>query len=173
MLRDLPRRVGNRTPRAAGLQDCTEVVMEFARIEARLCTGALLVLTAGVGVYALARGAHPLLPGFAAWSGPLPTLLHTAAFVLLSLAVCAPWPRLAPVVCAGWVLLEAAFELLQLDAVAHMPALQALGRAEPLVRAYLNGRFDPFDILAAVCGALVAAAVFAHVRRASLPGSDS
>lgn len=146
--------------------------MEFARMETRLCAGALLVLTAGVGVYALARGAHPLLPGAEAWSGPLPTLLHTAAFVLLSLAVCAPWPRLAPVVSAGWLLLEAAFEVLQLDAVAHAPALQALARAEPLVRAYLNGRFDPLDILAAACGALVAGAVFAYLRRASSPGNS-
>jgi hypothetical protein len=148
-----------------------EVNMDFARIEARLCAGALLALAAGVGVYVLARGAHPLLPGLEAWSGPLPTLLHTVAFALLSLAACAPWPRLAPAVCAGWVLLEGGFELLQLDAVARVPALQSLALAAPVIRAYLNGRFDPLDILAATVGALVAAVVFAHQRRACAAGS--
>ena len=147
--------------------------MEFARIEARLCAGALLALTAGIGIYALARGAHPPLPGLEAWSGPLPTLLHTSAFTLLSLAVCAPWPRLAPVVCAGWVLLEAGLELVQLDTVAHAPALQSLARAEPVFRAYLNGRFDPLDIVAAAAGALLAVAVFTRLRRSSTAGSTA
>ena len=138
--------------------------MGCARIEARLCAGALLVLAAGVGIYLLARGSHPLLPALAQWSGPVPTLLHTIAFVLLCLAVVAPWPRLVPAVCAGWFLLESAFEALQVDAVAQAPIMRSLADAAPLVRVYLSGSFDPLDVVAAAAGTLVAAALFARLR---------
>ena len=145
--------------------------MGCARIEARLCAGALLALAAGVGVYLLARGQHPLLPVIAQWSGPVPTLLHTVGFVLLCLAVVAPWPKLAPAVCAGWLLLESASEALQIDAVAQSPILRSLADAAPVVRAYLSGSFDPLDVVAAAAGTLVAAAAFARLR--TLPSGGS
>jgi hypothetical protein len=121
-------------------------------IEVRLCAGGALALAAGVLFYVL-RAAQPLSDP---WGGSLPTFLHSVAFALLALAVTAPWGRLAPWVCAGWLAVEAAFELLQVDAVAG--ALQAAGLASGphWLRAFLAGTFDPLDLCAAAAGVSVA-----------------
>ena len=107
----------------------------------RLCAPAqLLVLAAGALFYVCARGAHPLTTVPAVWGSSLPTLLHSAAFALLALAVTAPWPRLAPWVCGGWLAVEAGFELFQLESVARIANVD--GPDAPWLRAFLAGTFD-------------------------------
>ena len=128
--------------------------MTLHSVETRLCAGAALVLAAGALFYVCARGAHPLTTVPAVWGGSLPTLLHSAAFALLALAVTAPWPRLAPWVCAGWLAVEAGFELFQLESVARIA--NVAGPETPWLRAFLAGTFDPADLLAAVAGVLLA-----------------
>jgi hypothetical protein len=131
--------------------------MAINRSEAALCSGAALALVAGTALYLGARGAHPWLPALAPWTGPLPTLLHTAAFVALTLAATRPWPRHALLAGAAWVLLEGGFEVLQIDPLAR--AMQArIGGDAPLLRAHLEGTFDPLDLLAALAGAALAVA---------------
>ena len=128
--------------------------MTLHSVEARLCAGGAVALAAGVLYYAGARGAEPLAPALGAWGGSLPTLLHSAAFALLALAVSAPWPRLAPWVCAGWLAVEAGFELLQLGAIARF--LEGVLTVPQWLRTYLDGTFDPLDVLAASAGVLFA-----------------
>ena len=128
--------------------------MALHEVEARLCAGSALTLAAGVLYYTAARGADPLVPVLGAWGASWPTLLHSAAFTLLALAVSAPWPRLAAWVCTGWLSVEVGFELLQADAVAH--AIETGLPAPAWLRTYLDGTFDPLDVLAALTGVLAA-----------------
>ena len=128
--------------------------MTLHDVERRLCAGSALALGAGLLYYAGARGTEPLVPALGAGGGSLPTILHSAAFALLALAVTAPWPRLAAYVCAGWLAVEAGFELLQVDAVAR--AIETGWAVPAWLRAYLDGTFDPLDVLAAVTGVLAA-----------------
>src|SRR5215510_10130411 len=111
--------------------------MTLQSIEARLCLMAAVALAAGALIYVYARGAPPPTATLALCLGSLPTLLHTAAFTLLSLAVVAPWPRLAPAVCAAWLAIECAFEALQSPAVANAMSLSTLAANSPLLHAYL------------------------------------
>jgi len=133
-------------------------------LELRLCRYGLLALGAGSSIYLFARSAALPSPALSLWMGSLPTLLHTAAFALLSLAVVAPWPRLAPAVCAAWILVESAFEALQLPAVAELTRASAIAPDSTLLRAYLHGTFDPLDIVAAALGALLAGWIAACSR---------
>ena len=137
--------------------------MYIRRREAPLCALACLALAAGAALYPVVRGAQPLFPALAAWTGALPTLLHSAAFVALSLAVIRPWPRLAPWICAGWLLLEGGLEIIQVDAVAQW-AQARFSTLPPLLRAHVAGTFDVFDLLAAAGGVVLAGAI-ATTRR--------
>jgi hypothetical protein len=123
-------------------------------IEARLCAGGALALAAGVLFYACVRAAQPWPPG--PWGGSLPTFLHSVAFALLALAVTAPWRRLAPWVCAGWLAVEVAFELLQADAIAGAVQSAGLASGPHWLRAFLAGTFDPLDLCAATAGVILA-----------------
>jgi hypothetical protein len=136
------------------------------RLETRLCLAAAAALAAGAIFYVYARGSTAAAPLPALWTGSLPTLLHTAAFALLSLAVVAPWPRLATAVCSAWFVIESAFEILQIPAVGRLAGLSALEPGSSLLRAYLHGTFDPMDILAAGAGALLAGGIAAACARA-------
>ena len=145
--------------------------MTLQNTEARLCLMAAFALAMGTLVYVCARGAPPQSGMLAMWLGSLPTLLHTAGFTLFSLAVVAPWPRLLPAVCAGWLVIECAFETLQIPAIANAMHTSALASRSPLFHAYVNGTFDPMDLLAAVAGAVLAGtiAVVTRTRRAERP----
>lgn len=123
--------------------------------ERRLCAAAAMALAAGAVVY-LCRGFAPL-SALVAWTGALPTLLHAAAFTGLCLAVTRPWPRLAPLVCAFWIIVEGGFEVLQIDAVAGALQSSAAAARVPFLAAHLRGTFDPLDVAAAVAGTLAAA----------------
>jgi hypothetical protein len=140
-------------------------------VEARLCAGSSLALAAGVLYYTSARGADPLVPVLGAWGGSLPTLLHGAAFTLLALAVSAPWPRLAVWICAGWLSVEVGFELLQADAVAHAIETGLPFPAPAWLRTYLDGTFDPLDVLAALTGVLAAFGIATRTAAGAAEGA--
>ena len=133
--------------------------MTLQNMEARLCLMAAVALAAGTLIYLYARATPVPTSTLALCLGSLPTLLHTAAFTILSLAVVAPWPRLVPVVCAAWLAIECAFEALQSPAIADAMNLSTLGAHSSLLRAYLHGTFDPVDPLAAGMGAVLAGCI--------------
>lgn len=102
---------------------------------------------------------------FGVLGGSLPTFAHVFAFSLLSVVLL---PRGRPFVlaaCAFWLGVNLVFEWLQQPAWSQPVAAwlrlnaAALPGAEPLARYLLNGRFDLFDALAAVLGALAALAI--------------
>lgn len=151
---------------------------------------ALGVLCCGLLVYVIGRPAgtamglpHALEFGAqrgasGAWApvlaGSLPSFAHAFAFSLLS-CVLLPRRRLAmTVACLFWLLLDSAFEILQVPALAK-PAAAALHSAALVlpgadrIAAYLlQGRFDTLDLLA---GGLGAAAAFACAATALAPRS--
>lgn len=129
-------------------------------------TGSMALL-AGVSTYLVARpresiGVLSRLPFMSlnipssvrALSGPVPTFLHAAAFSLLSASLLATRNKRL-MACLAWGLIEWAFEFFQ-----H-PAAQAFSRKydSALLAMLSAGRFDPCDLIAAVCGCLASAAV--------------
>lgn len=128
---------------------------------------ALFSLLSGFLVYVLVRdpadlGWLPATPApalpFADWSGPLPSFLHTLGFILLT-AVVAGVRRRGPlaVVSLAWVSVESLFEIGQHPLLAGalasgLSGLPGLAGAGPY---FVNGTFDPLDLLAvALAGAL-------------------
>jgi hypothetical protein len=101
----------------------------------------------------------------------LPTFVHVMAFILLTTAVLAGGKSTAVAVCLGWFALEAVFELGQHPAIApalstaipswfaHFPILNQTDRY------FLNGTFDPMDLLAIVLGAAVAYVLIRSTER--------
>ena len=92
----------------------------------------------------------------------LPTFAHVYAFILITVAIIGARSRIALVICAAWFMLEAAFEIAQLDAIAtpiaaHVPAWFASVPLFDTVAGYfVNGRFDLLDLLSIALGALAA-----------------
>jgi len=92
----------------------------------------------------------------------LPTFAHVFAFCLLTAALLAVGKKAAITVCLGWFLVDVAFELGQHSALApalstltplwfaHLPILNQTGSY------FLDGTFDPLDLLAIALGALAA-----------------
>lgn len=140
-----------------------------------LALGAFLCIAAGGLVY---LGARPeasayLLP--TAWAGAfelpwlsgrigqsLPSLAHAFAFSTLTGLCLRPWRHAALAACAFWLVIDAAFEIAQVDALGnavasrlpvfftHWPVLNHAG-------AYLkNGRFDVMDLVFTVLGCALA-----------------
>ena len=97
----------------------------------------------------------------------LPTFAHVYAFALITVAVTGARSRMALMICAGWFMLEAVFEITQLDAIATQIAavVPAWFASVPLFDTvagyFVNGRFDPLDLLSIAFGALAA---YATVR---------
>jgi hypothetical protein len=88
----------------------------------------------------------------------LPTLFHAYAFVLLSAAVLRPRLRVLCALCMSWFVLEAAFELGQLPAIAHLLETvlpDSLARGQ-LLRYFQLGVFDPLDVVFALVGVVAA-----------------
>ena len=123
---------------------------------------ALFSLVSGSLVYVLLRDPAnlawlPATPGravaFADWSGPLPSFLHTLGFILLT-AVAAGIRRRAQLalVSLAWVGVESLFEIGQqrmlagglATGLAGLPGLAGAGTY------FVNGTFDPLDLLAVV-----------------------
>ena len=123
---------------------------------------ALSSLVSGLLVYVLVRDpAHlawlPAMPSpavaFADWSGPLPSFLHTLGFILLTAVVAGVRRRASlAVVSLAWVGVESLFEIGQHPLLAGalasgLSGLPGLAGAGPY---FVNGTFDPLDLLAVV-----------------------
>ena len=101
----------------------------------------------------------------------LPTFAHVFAFCLLTAALLAVGTEAAITVCLGWFLVDVAFELGQHSALA--PALSTLippWFAHLLIlnqtdSYFLDGTFDPLDLLAIALGALAAYVVIQRTAR--------
>ncbi len=101
----------------------------------------------------------------------LPAFAHVFAFSLLTAALLADAKKTAVIVCLGWFLVDAAFELGQRAPIAqwlsklippwfaHLPILDKTGRY------FLHGTFDPSDIFAIALGAFAAYLVIQNTRR--------
>lgn len=156
----------------------------------RVIVAALAALATGLAVYMFdrpagsaaglpdvlqfgAQGAAAAGPGgrlFGVLGGSLPTFAHVFAFSLLSVVLLPRGRRFVLAACAFWLGVNLVFEWLQQPAWSQPVAAwlrlnaTALPGAEPLARYLLNGRFDLFDVLAAVLGALAACAVALRFR---------
>ncbi len=101
----------------------------------------------------------------------LPTFTHVFAFILLTAPLLGGAKKTAMIVCLGWLILEAAFEVGQ-----HPPIAQWLSRIIPpwfehlpilnkTEGYFLYGTFDPLDMLAIGFGALAAYLVIQRTAR--------
>ena len=105
---------------------------------------------------------HPVVLGGGILYGQLPTFIHVYAFILLSVAIAMPWPALVKPICFFWLLFESVFEVGQHEVVSTViVGLLNNGTTESLFPGYIanyfkNGRFDYFDLLSIVVGALCA-----------------
>ena len=143
-----------------------------------------LALALGVLVYLTDRAAFRalLIPGihlplrgllFGSLGQWLPSFVHPFGFSLITAAVLRPGPGSAQRACMAWCLVNIAFGLAQLRSVAAFLAeamRDHLGSTRPvtlLANYFLRGTFDPGDIVAAVLGALTAAAVLRHLQPAT------
>ncbi len=140
-----------------------------------LAIGGLVYLTDRAASRALLiPGIHLLLrePLFGAVGQWLPSFVHTFAFSLFTAAALPPGFVSARRACVGWCVLNLAFELGQLRPVAEFLAgamRDQLGSTPPvrlLANYFLRGTFDLGDIVAAVLGALAAAAVLSRLQAA-------
>lgn len=139
-----------------------------------------VALSAGVLVYLADRIAShaALIPSIAMLGGRhlfgtlgqwLPSFVHPLAFSLFTAAVLKPGVAAACGACTFWALVDVAFE------VAQHPALTAswtaalhggVGEwviARSTFNYFLQGTFDPYDICAAMLGALAAGALLRSV----------
>lgn len=144
----------------------------------------LLALGAGGAVYLLAReSGTTYLPGglglgVGQLAGSAPSLLHAAAFTLLTAAALGPTRRNLFAAAAGWTLVGLAFEAIQHPAVADAlwPRPGALAgegvvdRVVALLAGYAHlGTFDPLDLLATLLGGVLAAWLGLHLIRRGAP----
>jgi hypothetical protein len=114
-------------------------------------------------VYLLPVQLTQILPtvGSVAALGSLPTFLHVFSFVLLTVAVARPQSATTCVAIAcGWCIANVLFETGQHPGIAPLidgvlPAsFDSLPILENIGPFFLNGTFDPLDVLAAVLGAV-------------------
>lgn len=95
----------------------------------------------------------------------LPTMLHTYAFILLTMALVIPCQSIKKYnmqVCFVWFVIESLFELAQMDTIAYLIAdWFPLGFANiPFIKNipnyFIAGTFDALDLLSIAVGAIVA-----------------
>jgi hypothetical protein len=178
-------------PTAAVLRARPVDVMPVARRGARLRHLLLAVfgtaaLAIGILVYLADRVAghaawvphlavfdgHHLFGMFGQW---LPSLAHPLAFSLFTAAMLQPGVLARWGVCTFWGLVNVGFEVAQLPAIKPYltEPLQGCAGQWAVTRALLNycihGTFDPFDVCAALLGALAAGVVLSIVD--PLPGA--
>ena len=140
--------------------------------ETRIAIG-LGVLLVGTLVYLVDRPAeqsflfhfsfYPFAPPlFGSLGRSFPTFAHVFAFSLLTVALIAPARRVCAVVCLGWFLVDAAFEVGQHPSVAQWvaglipPWFQHIPILEKTEGYFVHGTFDPVDMLSIAVGAMVA-----------------
>ncbi len=154
----------------------------LSKTERSLLWLAGLSLALGVLVYALDRsGTTYFLPSWLSRdAGPavfgqlgrhLPTFVHPFAFVLITVAVLRPPPRLLPAICMTWFAIEFAFELGQLASFGEhiAAAVPEWFEDTPLLGATSNyfsrGTFDPLDVLAIGLGVVGAYCVVRQSKK--------
>jgi len=145
-------------------------------------TVASVALAIGVLVYLADRaasrsilmpnfGAHASLHAFGAVGLWLPSFVHSFAFSLFTAAALHPQVRPAFAACVAWGALNVLFEIGQHPRVSvHLAdGLRRcegwLPSAQSLSNYFVRGTFDPGDIVAAVLGAMAAAAVLHLTHR--------
>ena len=150
--------------------------------EVTLLIVAALLLVVGVIVYAVDRGgAAYFLFGWSASHGEvelfgpagnhLPTFIHPLAMILLTAAVLRPWPELLPAIACGWFAIDSLFELGQLSpldarVVTFLPAwFEDVPVLEASADYFMNGTFDPLDILSIGLGAVAAYWIVRKIER--------
>lgn len=155
------------------------------REETTLLFLAALLLVVGVIVYAVDRGggAYFLIGwtashGEAELFGPvgnhLPTFVHSLAIILVLAAVLRPWPKLLPAVALAWFAVECLFEVGQISPLdARVAAvLPAWFDDVPVLEAsadyFINGTYDPLDILSIALGAAAAYWIVRMTERGDL-----
>jgi hypothetical protein len=139
---------------------------------------ALAVLLFGTTVYVFDRPAgsirflppswslhEPSYRYFGELSGNIPALTHALSFSLFSSAALGPGRAQAAVACLTWTLINVAFEAGQHPAAASLLAalleplrvtIPGVGRLQGF---FLNGVFDPLDVVGILIGAAVAVLV--------------
>lgn len=153
---------------------------------ARTALAALSVamLVVGTLIYIVDRqpGSAAALPaslslhsGVTRWFGAagdwLPSFLHAFAFSVLTALVLPRTLSHAAAACAGWALVETAFEVGQHAAVSPwlVQALAPFAGTAPgaiqLQRYFAAGSFDPADVAAGIAGATLAFVVLALIHR--------
>lgn len=134
--------------------------------------GALLI---GVLVYLIDRppGSVYLIPEglsvagqnsvvFGVIGNHLPTLVHVYAFIILTAVIMAPSPNQVMLICVIWFLIDALFELAQIDAIAkwlvsYIPSwFEGIPVLENTSNFFSYGTFDILDILSITIGAIAA-----------------
>lgn len=152
------------------------------REEATLLSLAALLLVIGVIVYVVDRGgAAYFLMGWASghsdaeFFGPignhLPTFVHSLAMILIMAAVLRPWASLLPAIAIGWFTVECLFEVGQISPLDvhvaavlpawfdHVPGLEASADY------FINGTYDPLDVLSIGLGAAAAYWIVRTIER--------
>jgi hypothetical protein len=103
----------------------------------------------------------------------LPTLAHTAAFILFTTAVLNCRLQCAAVVCAVWLLVEVLFEIGQHPALSTPFAalvpnwLERVPGFHDTRNYFVRGRYDPLDLSAAALGAVLAFSIISIEQRAN------
>ncbi|MDH3421199.1 MAG: hypothetical protein OEM78_17150 [Gammaproteobacteria bacterium] len=138
---------------------------------------AVFVLVLGTLVYVLDRPAelvpffapfslaHLTLPLFGKFGQSLPTFTHVFAFSVLTGLLLSGTRRAALAACLSWFTLDTAFEVGQHAAVAGklMACIPSGLESAPVLRHtrdyFMNGTFDPWDLLSIAVGAVAAYAV--------------
>ena len=138
--------------------------MGLTKHERQLGLSALLCLVVGALFYALFRpaGSALWLPDSLSYLptlnlpipfyGQLPSCLHALSFTLLTTLCIGVSPHSVRLSAGFWLLVGFAFETLQ-----HPAAMlrELVAESRPLV-AYAAGTFDPLDLVATVCGVVLA-----------------
>lgn len=155
------------------------------REEATLLFLAAFLLVIGVIVYTADRGgaayflhgwtsSHGRLGLFGPVGNHLPTFVHSLAMILVFAAVLRPWANLLPAIVIGWSAVECLFEIGQispLDAriVAVLPAWHhEIPVLEASAAYFINGTYDPLDVLSIGLGAAAAYWIVRTIERGDL-----
>ncbi len=118
---------------------------------------------------------YPLIPAlFGSLGRSLPTFTHVFAFSLLTVVLLRPSKKVSAVVCLGWFLLDAVFEVGQHPDVAQwittlIPSwFEYIPILEQTEGYFVYGTFDPVDMLSIALGAMAAYLVIQKTQYAEV-----
>lgn len=106
---------------------------------------------------------------FGWWCSFLPSFIHVMSMSLICAALLPQEKWTFLLVCASWVFIDTVFELLQLTApfvsVHYNGGLDRYALIENTIGYFIDGTFDPNDLLAVLVGGLIAYAVLFITRK--------